>query len=266
MMGAVIGKGGASINEIRSMSGADIKIGDNEPGNPMRLVTVTGSPEQIQLAQYLIQIKMGGGQLPSAQQFALVKTIVRNLAMAREQTYGYCVGVQLTTAAIPACSRRPLTSSIPASDWRHADDRTTTAPLVETMATLLARHGCALLYNDAVSTLTTQPKCRELLLEALAARGLRAAPCDSRLPSGVVTLTGVSCAALETSCAPSELSSTLTGEVGRSPPSSPSSAAAASSAPASSSSSSSSSSASEFGGVQKSSGLSHVLTPVLSLW
>lgn len=71
MMGAVIGKAGASINEIRSMSGADIKIGDNEPGNPMRLVTVTGSPEQIQLAQYLIQIKMGGGQLPSPQQYGM---------------------------------------------------------------------------------------------------------------------------------------------------------------------------------------------------
>lgn len=71
MMGAVIGKAGAAINEIRTMSGSDIKIGDNEPGNPMRLVTVTGSPEQIQLAQYLIQIKMGGGQLPSAQQFGM---------------------------------------------------------------------------------------------------------------------------------------------------------------------------------------------------
>ena len=36
--------------------------------------------------------------VPSAQQFALVKTIVRNLAMAKEQTYGYCVGVSLSGA------------------------------------------------------------------------------------------------------------------------------------------------------------------------
>ena len=31
---------------------------------PMRLVTVTGTPDQIQMAQYLIQVKMGGGSLP----------------------------------------------------------------------------------------------------------------------------------------------------------------------------------------------------------
>merc|ERR1740116_746393 len=33
---------------------------------PMRLVTVTGTPDQIQMAQYLIQVKMGGGSLPAA--------------------------------------------------------------------------------------------------------------------------------------------------------------------------------------------------------
>lgn len=55
----------------------------------------------------------GGGeaavvQLPSAQQFALVKTIVRNLAMAKEQTYGYCVGVTLTGDVQPAFLRRAI--------------------------------------------------------------------------------------------------------------------------------------------------------------
>ena len=36
----------------------------------MRLVTVTGTPDQIQMAQYLIQVKMGGGSLPQAGQMA----------------------------------------------------------------------------------------------------------------------------------------------------------------------------------------------------
>lgn len=81
-MGAVIGRGGATINQIRQMSGAKVDIAQSVPGSecesrclhtfdiwfavPMRLVTVTGTPEQIQMAQYLIQVKMGGGPLPTS--------------------------------------------------------------------------------------------------------------------------------------------------------------------------------------------------------
>lgn len=65
-MGAVIGRAGATINQIRQMSGAKVDIAQSVPGMPMRLVTVTGTPDQIQMAQYLIQVKMGGGSLPSA--------------------------------------------------------------------------------------------------------------------------------------------------------------------------------------------------------
>ena len=64
-MGAVIGRAGATINQIRQMSGAKVDIAQSVPGMPMRLVTVTGTPEQIQMAQYLIQVKMGGGALPT---------------------------------------------------------------------------------------------------------------------------------------------------------------------------------------------------------
>ena len=48
------------------MSGAKVDIAQSVPGMPMRLVTVTGTPDQIQMAQYLIQVKMGGGSLPAA--------------------------------------------------------------------------------------------------------------------------------------------------------------------------------------------------------
>jgi len=64
-MGAVIGRAGATINQIRQMSGAKVDIAQSVPGMPMRLVTITGTPDQIQMAQYLIQVKMGGGTLPS---------------------------------------------------------------------------------------------------------------------------------------------------------------------------------------------------------
>merc|ERR1719261_375729 len=69
-MGAVIGRAGATINQIRQMSQAKVDIAQSVPGMPMRLVTVTGTPDQIQMAQYLIQVKMGGGSLPQSGQMA----------------------------------------------------------------------------------------------------------------------------------------------------------------------------------------------------
>lgn len=65
-MGAVIGRAGSTINQIRQMSGAKVEIAQSVPGMAMRLVTVTGTPDQIQMAQYLIQVKMGGGPLPTS--------------------------------------------------------------------------------------------------------------------------------------------------------------------------------------------------------
>ncbi len=41
----------------RLVSGANIKIADLEEGNPDRHVTMTGTPDQIQLAQFLINAR-----------------------------------------------------------------------------------------------------------------------------------------------------------------------------------------------------------------
>lgn len=54
LIGCVIGKGGSKINEIRSLSGATIKISNSEEGTKNRTVTINGAPENINLAQYLI--------------------------------------------------------------------------------------------------------------------------------------------------------------------------------------------------------------------
>merc|ERR1712087_90967 len=60
-MGKIIGKQGSSINEIRQMSGARIEIGASD-GSQMRLITLLGTPEQMQLAQYMLSMRMSGGR------------------------------------------------------------------------------------------------------------------------------------------------------------------------------------------------------------
>lgn len=54
LIGCVIGKGGSKINEIRQLSGANIKISNSEEGAKNRTVTINGTPDAINLAQYLI--------------------------------------------------------------------------------------------------------------------------------------------------------------------------------------------------------------------
>jgi len=58
IMGTVIGRGGASINEIRDRSGATIKIAPLEAGATDRMVTITGSPQQNEMAIAMIHQKM----------------------------------------------------------------------------------------------------------------------------------------------------------------------------------------------------------------
>jgi hypothetical protein len=58
LIGCIIGKGGAKINEIRQLSGATIKISNSEEGSKDRAVAISGTPESINLAQYLINTSM----------------------------------------------------------------------------------------------------------------------------------------------------------------------------------------------------------------
>lgn len=55
LAGAIIGKGGERIRNIRTRSGADIKISDPMEGKSDRIITITGNQEQIQYAQFLMQ-------------------------------------------------------------------------------------------------------------------------------------------------------------------------------------------------------------------
>uniref|UniRef100_A0A3P9MH70 Poly(rC) binding protein 2 n=1 Tax=Oryzias latipes TaxID=8090 RepID=A0A3P9MH70_ORYLA len=58
LIGCIIGRQGAKINEIRQMSGAQIKIANPVDGSTDRQVTITGSPASISLAEYLINARL----------------------------------------------------------------------------------------------------------------------------------------------------------------------------------------------------------------
>ena len=59
MVGAIIGKGGAKINEIRSLSGSVIKINEPQDNSNERLVTITGTQECNQMALYMLYSRLG---------------------------------------------------------------------------------------------------------------------------------------------------------------------------------------------------------------
>ncbi|XP_007888859.1 poly(rC)-binding protein 3 isoform X11 [Callorhinchus milii] len=58
LIGCIIGRQGTKINEIRQMSGAQIKIANATEGSTERQITITGSPANISLAQYLINARL----------------------------------------------------------------------------------------------------------------------------------------------------------------------------------------------------------------
>lgn len=62
MVGAIIGKGGAKINEIRQLSGSVIKINEPQDNSNERLVTVTGTQECNQMALYMLYQRLGQSQ------------------------------------------------------------------------------------------------------------------------------------------------------------------------------------------------------------
>ncbi|CAH2007398.1 unnamed protein product [Acanthoscelides obtectus] len=61
LIGCIIGKGGTKIAEIRQISGAMIRISncdDREGGSSDRTITISGNPDAVALAQYLINMSV----------------------------------------------------------------------------------------------------------------------------------------------------------------------------------------------------------------
>ncbi len=65
MVGAIIGKGGQKINEIRQISGSVIKINEPQDNSNERLVTITGTEECNRMALYMLYSRLGELQEPS---------------------------------------------------------------------------------------------------------------------------------------------------------------------------------------------------------
>ena len=55
LAGSIIGKGGHRVKQIRHESGASIKIDEPLEGSEDQIITITGTQDQIQNAQYLLQ-------------------------------------------------------------------------------------------------------------------------------------------------------------------------------------------------------------------
>ncbi len=59
MVGAIIGKGGQKINEIRQISGSVIKINEPQDNSNERLVTISGTEECNRMALYMLYSRLG---------------------------------------------------------------------------------------------------------------------------------------------------------------------------------------------------------------
>ncbi|XP_071053250.1 RNA-binding protein Pasilla isoform X3 [Onthophagus taurus] len=74
IVGAILGPGGRSLVEIQQLSGANIQIskkGIFAPGTRNRIVTITGNPNAINTAQYLIEQRISEEEMKRARNNAL---------------------------------------------------------------------------------------------------------------------------------------------------------------------------------------------------
>ncbi|XP_062987162.1 poly(rC)-binding protein 3-like isoform X1 [Elgaria multicarinata webbii] len=85
LIGCIIGRQGSKINEIRQMSGAQIKIANATEGSSERQVTITGSPANISLAQYLINASLEMAKV-STQTASVTTPVDLNMNLSQSAT------------------------------------------------------------------------------------------------------------------------------------------------------------------------------------
>jgi len=64
-VGAVIGKGGSNISQVRQISGARVKVHEMEQGSQERVLEITGTNEQVMTAQQLVQAFITNNAAPA---------------------------------------------------------------------------------------------------------------------------------------------------------------------------------------------------------
>ncbi|XP_072431693.1 poly(rC)-binding protein 3 isoform X4 [Chiloscyllium punctatum] len=85
LIGCIIGRQGSKINEIRQMSGAQIKIANATEGSTERQITITGSPANISLAQYLINASLEMAKV-STQTASVTNPVDLNVNLSQSAT------------------------------------------------------------------------------------------------------------------------------------------------------------------------------------
>ncbi|XP_048407563.1 poly(rC)-binding protein 3 isoform X2 [Stegostoma tigrinum] len=85
LIGCIIGRQGSKINEIRQMSGAQIKIANATEGSTERQITITGSPANISLAQYLINASLEMAKV-STQTASVMNPVDLNVNLSQSAT------------------------------------------------------------------------------------------------------------------------------------------------------------------------------------
>uniref|UniRef100_A0A3B5KNX4 K Homology domain-containing protein n=1 Tax=Xiphophorus couchianus TaxID=32473 RepID=A0A3B5KNX4_9TELE len=91
LIGSIIGRQGTKINEIRQVSGAQIKIGSQLDGTSDRHVTITGTPVSINLAQYLITSCLETAK-STAQAATMASPVDLNMAFTHTLTPTHMLG------------------------------------------------------------------------------------------------------------------------------------------------------------------------------
>ncbi|TSK22830.1 Poly(rC)-binding protein 3 [Bagarius yarrelli] len=101
LIGCIIGRQGSKINEIRQMSGAQIKIASAIDGSAVRHVTITGSPASICLAHYLISASL-----------ELAKLSIQAASSSTSNTVD--LGLSFSQSASPASASAAMLATPPA--------------------------------------------------------------------------------------------------------------------------------------------------------
>ncbi|XP_075055301.1 poly(rC)-binding protein 2 isoform X5 [Mixophyes fleayi] len=148
LIGCIIGRQGAKINEIRQMSGAQIKIANPVEGSTDRQVTITGSTASISLAQYLINVSLETAK-PSSSQSVTTPDL---LSISQPSTPSSSNAAPFLVNASTAGGGEPSsasTSSSSSSDTPSSLPNPSTAPCV---SSLLDMKPVPLLALNVVST------------------------------------------------------------------------------------------------------------------
>ncbi|XP_068068536.1 poly(rC)-binding protein 2 isoform X8 [Anomalospiza imberbis] len=112
LIGCIIGRQGAKINEIRQMSGAQIKIANPVEGSTDRQVTITGSAASISLAQYLINVSLESAK-PSSQAASVTIPDHLSINLSQPSTPSSSSSSTTTTPSLATAGASDAPSSLP---------------------------------------------------------------------------------------------------------------------------------------------------------